>query len=103
MAHKDNFNVGKWINENKTINEIKAIAAGSPLEQFKQTIYKEIEDSYGVEEKNQIKAIIEPLRSVLEVEIELEDFTSEKDNTLGDYFIIHVYRTMIFGNDPQLR
>ena len=32
MAHKDNFNVGKWLNENKTTNEIKAIAARGPLE-----------------------------------------------------------------------
>jgi hypothetical protein len=100
MAHKDNFNVGKWINENKTTNEIKAIAAGSPLEQFKQTIYKLIEEDYGVEEKNQIKAIIEPLRSVLDVEIELDDFIGRIDEDFEEnQFIAYVYRTMIFGNN----
>jgi hypothetical protein len=100
MAHKDNFNVGKWINENKTTNEIKAIAGGSPLEQFKQTIYKLIKEDYGVEEKNQIKAIIEPLRSVLLVETELDDFIAEIDEDFEEnQFITYVYRTMIFGNN----
>jgi hypothetical protein len=100
MAHKDNFNVGKWINENKTTNEIKAIAARGPLEEFKQTIYKLIEKEYGVEEKNQIKAIIEPLRSVLDVENELDDFIAEIDEDFEEnQFITYVYRTMLFGNN----
>ena len=43
MAHTNKFDLGKWLNENKTTNEIKAIAARSPLEEFKQTIYKLIE------------------------------------------------------------
>jgi hypothetical protein len=98
MAHKDNFNVGKWINENKTTNEIKAIAARGPLEEFKQTIYKLIEKDYGVEERDQIKAIIQPLKNILDIETLLDNFTSRIDEEESEY-TLYVYRTMIFGNN----
>jgi hypothetical protein len=98
MAHKDNFNVGKWINENKTTNEIKAIAARGPLEEFKQTIYKLIEKDYGVEERDQIKAIIQPLKNILDIETLLDNFTSRIDEEESEY-TLYVYRTMLFGNN----
>ena len=98
MTHKDNFNVGKWINENKTTNEIKAIAARGPLEEFKQTIYKLIEKDYGVEERDQIKAIIQPLKNILDIETLLDNFTSRMDEEESEYSL-YVYRTMLFGDN----
>ena len=100
MAHKDNFNVGKWLNENKTTNEIKAIAGGSPLEQFKQTIYRLVEKEYGVEEREEIKSIIGPLTKYIEVEYETDDFIGGIDEDMEEgQFITYVYRTMIFGDN----
>lgn len=100
MIHKDNFNVGKWINENKATNEIKAIAGGSPLEQFKQTIYRLVEKEYGVEEREEIKSIIGPLTKYIEVEYETDDFIGGIDEDMEEgQFITYVYRTMIFGEE----
>ena len=98
MTHKDNFNVGKWINENKTTNEIKAIAARGPLEEFKQTIYRLIEKDYGIEEKEEIKAIIQPQKNILNIEALLDGFTSRIDEEESEYSL-YVYRTMIFGDN----
>ena len=100
MIYKDNFNVGKWINENKATNEIKAIAGGSPLEQFKQTIYRLVEKEYGVEEREEIKSIIGPLTKYIEVEYETDDFIGGIDEDMEEgQFITYVYRTMIFGEE----
>ena len=98
MIHKDNFNVGKWINENKATNEIKAIAARGPLEEFKQTIYRLIEKDYGVYERDQIKAIIQPQKNILNIETLLDNFTSRIDEESSEYSL-YVYRTMIFGDN----
>ena len=100
MIHKDNLNVGKRINENKATNEIKAIAGGSPLEQFKQTIYRLVEKEYGVEEREEIKSIIGPLTKYIEVEYETDDFIGGIDEDMEEgQFITYVYRTMIFGEE----
>jgi hypothetical protein len=98
MAHTNKFDLGKWLNENKTTNEIKAIAARGPLEEFKQTIYKLIEKDYGVEERDQIKAIIQPLKNILDIETLLDNFTSRIDEEESEY-TLYVYRTMLFGNN----
>jgi hypothetical protein len=45
MAHKDNFNIGKWINENKTTNEIKVIPGGT-FSLIKQEVMKKLEAEY---------------------------------------------------------
>ena len=98
MAHKDNFNVGKWLNENKTTNEIKAIAARGPLEEFKQTAYKLIEKEFGIYYKEEIKAIIQPEKNILNIEALLDGFTSRIDEEESEYSL-YVYRTMIFGDN----
>lgn len=102
MTHKDNFNIGKWINENKVTNEIKVVAGGNPLEQFKQTIYKFIEEDYDVEEREEIEAIIEPLSKVLEIEGALENFLIYNFNFSEEEvysYTSDIYRTMIFGDN----
>lgn len=103
MTHTNKFDLIKWLNENKATNEIKAIAGGSPLEQFKQAIYKLVEKDFGVEEREEIKRRIEPLTKVLEVEYTLQDFISEldeidfEDGTIA--YTVYVYRTMLFGDN----
>ena len=88
------------IKENKATNEIKAIAGGSPLEQFKQTIYKLVEKEYGVEEREEIKSIIEPQKKYIEVEYLLDDFIGGIDEDMEEgQFTTYVYRTMIFGEE----
>jgi pilus assembly protein TadC len=101
MTHEDNFNIKKWINENKVTNEIKVVAGGGPLAQFKQTIYKFIEDDYGVEERDEIKTIIEPLSKVMEIEGALENFIGDEYENLADAiaYTTDIYRTMIFGDN----
>ena len=98
MAHTNKFDLGKWLNENKTTNEIKAIAARGPLEEFKQTIYRLIEKDYGIEEKEEIKAIIQPQKNILNIETLLDNFTSRMDEESSEYSL-YVYRTMIFGDN----
>ena len=98
MAHANKFDLGKWLNENKTTNEIKAIAARGPLEEFKQTIYRLIEKDYGIEEKEEIKAIIQPQKNILNIEALLDGFTSRIDEEESEYSL-YVYRTMIFGDN----
>lgn len=100
MSHTNKFDLVKWVNENKTTNEIKAIAGGSPLEQFKQTIYRLVEKEYGVEEREEIKSIIGPLTKYIEVEYETDDFIGGVDEDMEEgQFITYVYRTMIFGEE----
>lgn len=98
MAHTNKFDLVKWLNENKTTNEIKAIAARGPLEEFKQTIYRLIEKDYGVEERDQIKAIIQPWKNILDIETLLDNFTSRIDEEESEY-TLYVYRTMLFGDN----
>lgn len=98
MAHTNKFDLVKWLNENKTTNEIKAIAARGPLEEFKQTIYRLIEKDYGVEERDQIKAIIQPQKNILNIEALLDGFTSRIDEEESEY-TLYVYRTMLFGDN----
>lgn len=98
MAHTNKFDLVKWLNENKTTNEIKAIAARGPLEEFKQTIYKLIEKDYGVYERDQIKAIIQPQKNILNIETLLDNFTSRMDEESSEYSL-YVYRTMLFGDN----
>jgi hypothetical protein len=98
MTHEDNFNIGKWINENKATNEIKVVAGGGPLEEFKQTIYKLIEKDYGVEERDQIEAIIQPWKNISHIETLLDNFTSKIDEEPSGYSL-YVYRKMIFGDN----
>lgn len=45
MTHKDNFNIGKWINENKATNEIKIIP-GDILSLIKQEVMKKLDAEY---------------------------------------------------------
>lgn len=100
MSHSNKFDLVKWINENKATNEIKAIAGGSPLEQFKQTIYILVEKEYGVEEREEIEAIIEPQKKYIEVEYLTDDFIGGIDEDMEEgQFITYVYRTMIFGEE----
>ena len=100
MTHTNKFDLIKWLNENKTTNEIKAIAGGSPLEQFKQAIYKLVEKEYGVEEREEIETIIGPLTKYIEVEYETGDFVIGIDDDMEEgQFITYVYRTMIFGEE----
>lgn len=98
MSYTNKFDLVKWLNENKTTNEIKAIAARGPLEEFKQTIYRLIEKDYGVYERDQIKAIIQPLKNILDIETLLDNFTSRIDEEESEYSL-YVYRTMIFGDN----
>ena len=98
MSYTNKFDLVKWLNENKTTNEIKAIAARGPLEEFKQTIYKLIEKDYGVYERDQIKAIIQPLKNILDIETLLDNFTSRMEEAESEYSL-YVYRTMLFGDN----
>jgi hypothetical protein len=45
MTHKDNFNIGKWINENKATNEIKVIP-GDIFSLIKLEVIKKLDAEY---------------------------------------------------------
>lgn len=45
MAHKDNFNIGKWINENKVTNEIKVVP-GDIFSLIKLEVIKKLDAEY---------------------------------------------------------
>ena len=45
MAHTNKFDLGKWLNENKTTNEIKAIP-GDIFSLIKQKVMKKLEAEY---------------------------------------------------------
>jgi hypothetical protein len=45
MTHKDNFNIGKWINENKATNEIKVVP-GDIFSLIKLEVIKKLDAEY---------------------------------------------------------
>lgn len=102
MAHKDNFNIKKWLNENITTNEIK-VASGYTLDRFKQTLIDIIKDEqqrYGDNYYEGLEALFNDVMDQddhIGVEEVIDEFFMDMDTEDYLKFLLTIYRKTLFG------
>ena len=102
MAHTNKFDLVKWLNENKTTNEIKVIS-GNTLDRFKQILIDTIKGEkqrYGDNYYEGLEALFNDIMEQddhIGVQEVIDEFFWDMDNEDYLRFLLSIYRKTLFG------